>query len=357
MSKKTVLCAMSGGVDSAVAAYLLKEQGYNVIGITMKTWTSAKPTQERSCCGIDDVSDARRVAAQLDIPYMALDMQEVFDRTVIDNFSSEYLKGRTPNPCIVCNYKLKFGYLMEKADELGADLVATGHYAQIKQRDGRYCIVRGEDEAKDQSYVLYNLTQDQLSRILFPLSEYEKTQIREIAAAQGFKRVANKPDSVEICFVDKDYRDFLKKSVPEQIKKARYVSKTGEDLGESPGVAMVTVGQRKGLGVHFQEKTYVTEINAQENKVVLGSREDLKRTTMLVNRVNWVSMFEPEEQFHAQVKIRYQHTPSQARVIPMPDNQLKVVFDEPQEQIAPGQSAVFYDGEFVLAGGLIERCL
>ena len=355
MKKPRVLCAMSGGVDSSVAAYLLKEAGYDVVGMTMKTWSADGGSANRSCCGIDDVDDARRIAAQLDIPYIALDMEDVFRETVIDNFQSEYLKGRTPNPCIVCNYKLKFGYLLQKADEIEAQFVATGHYAKIVQQEDRLAVLSCDHE-KDQSYVLYNLSQEQLSRIMFPLSDFDKDKIRDMAWEQKLTRVAAKPDSVEICFVKDDYRNFLKSTVEQELKPGEFIDKDGKVLGTNDGIAMYTVGQRKGLGINLNEKTYVTEIVPDKNQVRLGRRQDLFRKEMRVAKVNWMAKAPTTEQFEAQVKIRYQHEPVRCFVAPQTDGTLKVEFSKAQEQVAPGQSAVFYDQGVVLLGGLIDSC-
>ena len=343
-------------VDSSVCAHLLVQAGYNVIGITMKTWARDQKSAQRSCCGIDDVEDARRVAGILDIPYIALDMEEVFRQTVIQNFREEYAKGRTPNPCIVCNYKLKFGYLMEKADELGADLVATGHYAKVLFDGERYCIQKGMDFEKDQSYVLYNLTQEQLARTLLPLSAFNKDEIRNIAAQQGFQRVAWKPDSQEICFVPDNYRDFLKKVDGDKMVPGALVSQDGKRLADHDGVEMFTIGQRKGLGVSMPYKAYVTGIDPNSRTVTVGRREDLLRSEMMVNRVNWVSRKPTLENFRCSVKIRYQHEPVPALVMPDKDGGARVEFEVAQEAVAPGQSAVFYDQDLVLGGGLISLC-
>ncbi|MCJ8346913.1 tRNA 2-thiouridine(34) synthase MnmA [bacterium] len=354
MDKKKVLCAMSGGVDSSVCAYLLKEMGYEVIGVTMKTWARDTSKAERSCCGIDDIDDARRVAAKLDIPYIALDMEEVFKETIIENFQEEYLKGRTPNPCIRCNYKLKFGYLMEKANELGCFYVATGHYARIEEYEGRHCVRMGEDRNKDQSYVLYNLTQEQLERTLLPLADYEKGRIREIAAEQGFKRVANKPDSQEICFVPDDYRNYLKKSIGKDIQKGTFIDHNGKELGEHDGIPFYTIGQRKGLGISFSEKTYVTGIDAKTNQVRLGSREQLACSSMRIGNFNWMAYSPKVTSFCAKVQIRYNQSPVDCMVFPENENDIVVKFLEPQNAVAPGQSAVLFDSELVIGGGLIS---
>lgn len=356
MSRGKVLCAMSGGVDSSVAAWLLKEQGFEVIGLTMKTWARDHKAGEKSCCGIDAVDDAARVAAQVDIPYIALDMEQVFRETVIDNFTSEYLKGRTPNPCIVCNYKLKFGYLLQKADEFDCSHVATGHYGRMEFEDGRYRILKGVDEDKDQSYVLYNLTQEQLSRTLLPLGGFTKDKIRAIAKEQNFTRVMAKPDSVGICFVTDSYKDYLRGTAREKLEPGPLMDVHGNQIGTHQGIALYTIGQRKGLGISLPDKTFVTHIDKEKNTVTVGPREFLLRRNMEVHQFNWVASAPTLEPFRALVKIRYHHKPVMAEIHPRNDKQIQVVFDEPQEAVAPGQSAVLYDGDVVLAGGIIEAC-
>jgi tRNA-specific 2-thiouridylase len=345
---------MSGGVDSSVAAWVLQQMGYEVIGITMKTWARDHKAGEKSCCGVDAVDDAARVAAQLDIPYVALDMEQVFRETVIENFQSEYFKGRTPNPCIVCNYKLKFGYLLQKAEEFGCDFVATGHYALMAEQDGRLFVTRGKDENKDQSYVLYNLTQEQLKKTLLPIGGYTKERIREIAREQGFFRVAAKPDSVGICFVTDSYKDYLKAQARDKMASGDMLDVKGAVVGRHEGIALYTIGQRKGLGVSFPEKTFVTNIDPDNNTVTIGQREDLLRWKIEVRDLNWMGLAPQTEPFEAMVKIRYHHKPVVARCEPNGDL-MQVVFFSPQEAVAPGQSAVLYDGDKILAGGIINK--
>jgi len=347
---------MSGGVDSSVAAYILKQQGYRVMGVTMKTYSGGVSTRRKTCCGIDDIDDARRVADQLDIPFMALDVEQAFQDSVIENFKNQYLRGRTPNPCIVCNTEMKFGHLLEVADDLDAEFVATGHYARIFNKKGRFCLARGRDEKKDQTYALYNLSQDQLARTLFPLANFTKDEIRKMALEQGFRRVAAKPDSQEICFVDKDYRDFLNSVSDQPQEPGRLVNTKGEILGEHQGIAGFTIGQRKGLGISMPSKSYVTEINAETKEVRIGSRENLLRSKLTTSKLNWVSMLPTQQEFQADVKIRYLHSPVPAKVRVGDDGKSEVHFMKPEEGLTPGQSAVFYDGDLVLAGGIIEQC-
>jgi tRNA-uridine 2-sulfurtransferase len=349
-----VLCAMSGGVDSSVVAYLLKQQGYQVFGVTMKTYSGGTSTRRKTCCGIDDIDDARKVADQLDIPFMALDVEQAFRDSVISNFKSEYLKGRTPNPCIVCNYTMKFGHLLETASDLDAQFVATGHYARVFEDQGRYCLARGRDKNKDQTYALYNLSQNQLSRTLLPLANFTKDEIRKIALDQGFRRVASKPDSQEICFVDKDYRDFLSSSSHQPQAQGTLIDTQGKLLGHHKGIAGFTIGQRKGLGISLPSKGYVTEINPKTREVRIGGRKDLLRSEMTMSNVNWVSMTPTLHEFNAYVKIRYLHNPAPARITPKEDGQALIHFLQPEEGLTPGQSAVLYDGDLVLAGGIID---
>jgi tRNA-specific 2-thiouridylase len=353
--KKRVLCAMSGGVDSSVCAFLLKEMGYDVVGATMKIWSSEKKCGEKSCCGTDAVEDARRIAGILDIPFYAFEMEDIFRDTVIKDFISEYGKGRTPNPCIICNEILKFGYLIEKAEELGAEAVATGHYARIIEKDGLYQLCKGLDSGKDQAYFLYTLNQELMSKVLFPVGDKNKSEIREIASREGLERVAQKPDSQDICFVEGDYRDFLKANSSFQQTSGEML-KDGVVVGEHQGLGFYTIGQRKGLGISFPEKTYVVALDSEQNRVILGSKDELLKSGVIVDEFVWTSMEPQDDKFKAQVKIRYQHQPVPSLIEPLEDGKMRITFSEQQESVAPGQSAVLYDGDVVLAGGRILSC-
>lgn len=359
MLKNRVLVAMSGGVDSSVAAFLLKEEGYEVIGITMQIWPDDMEGDESSkgCCSLSAVDDARRVADHLGIPYYVLNFKEIFETKVISYFVHEYVEGRTPNPCIACNRYIKFDELLKKAAQLEAFYVATGHYAIINKDDksGRYLLKRSYDHTKDQTYALYSMTQFQLEHTLMPLGLYSKPQIREVAKKIGLK-VANKPDSQEICFVtDGDYGRFIERREPDKIKQGFFVDAKGNVLGRHKGIAHYTIGQRKGLGLALPNPLYVIDIDAKRNTVVLGTAEEVYSNEMIVGDVNLISkdlLYNPEQ---CTVKIRYGSKEAQACVYPMEDNKLKVLFDTPQRAVTPGQAAVFYQEDVVLGGGTILK--
>jgi tRNA-specific 2-thiouridylase len=355
-----VVVAMSGGVDSSVTAALLHAQGYEVIGITMKLWDGAAATaaHHRTCCTLDDVSDARRVATQLGIPFYVVNFQEQFAQHVIDYFVQSYAQGYTPNPCVHCNRFLKFTALRQRAHQLGARWIATGHYAAVCQRaDGRYAIQRGVDSAKDQSYFLFDLTQEQLRQALLPLGRLRKAEVRQ--QAQRFAlRVAEKPESQEICFVaDGDYRRFVRpRLAPQAYQPGPIVNTAGEQLGEHQGLPFYTVGQRRGLGIAAAQPLYVTGVDLQRNALVVGSRHEASCMMFEVERLNWMCP-PPETVLHTTVQIRHRHQPVPAAVHPITPDQAQVVLQEPQFAVTPGQAAVFYDGETVLGGGWICRPL
>jgi tRNA-specific 2-thiouridylase len=355
-----VVLAMSGGVDSSVAAYLLQRQGYEVIGLFMRTGAhgpeDAGPARKQGCCSALDAGDARRVADRLDLPFYALDFAQDFDR-IIDYFADEYAAGRTPNPCVVCNNWLKFGKLWSYGKQLGADYVATGHYARVGRRNGRHELLRGSDPAKDQSYVLFGLRAALLPHLLFPIGGYRKEEVRALAREAGLG-VADKPDSVEICFVpDGDHAAFLRRRRPERALAGQIVDTAGNALARHDGIERFTIGQRKGLGFAAGSRRYVLEILPDTQRVVVGDKEALLAGGLVASRVNWLLDGPPERPLTCQAKIRYRHPATPARVVALPDGGARVTFVEPQSAITPGQAVVFYDGDRVLGGGWIERAL
>ncbi|MBP1745148.1 MAG: thiouridylase [Firmicutes bacterium] len=350
MSKK-VAVGMSGGVDSSVAAYLLKEQGYDVIGINMQVW------QEDGCSSSSAAEDARRVADKLGIPFHVVDFKECFKEWVIDYFIDEYMNGRTPNPCVACNKHIKFGELLKAAMALGADYVATGHYAVIEEKGGRYLLKNAEDDKKDQTYMLYGLTQHQLAHTLMPCGAFRKDRIREIAKEIGLL-VHNKKDSEDICFIpDKDHGGFIKRQVPGRLAEGNFVDKNGKVLGRHKGIAYYTIGQRKGLGIALGIPVFVTDIIPWRNEVVLGSEEEIFKTELMAKDVNFIPFDTLEEPIEVRAKIRYAAKPSPAVIYPESGNRVRVVFAEKQRAITKGQSVVFYDGSYLVGGGVIESIL
>ena len=361
--KEKVLVAMSGGIDSTVTALMLHKAGYEVVGITMKTWdyaSSGAGKKETGCCNLDSFNDARLAAVQNGFPHYVLDIRSEFGDAVIDNFVEEYLAGRTPNPCVMCNTHIKWRALLKRADALGCDYIATGHYAHIhREENGRYVVSKGLDPLKDQSYVLWGLDQDVLSRTLLPLGKYRKTEIRQMAADFGYPELAKKSESYEICFVpDNDYRGFLKRRVPgleERVEGGSFVDTRGNFLGHHKGYPFYTIGQRKGLDITFGKPVYVTEIVPETNTVVLGDESDLQRTEMVVRKMNWIKYDQIAPGMEVIAKIRYKDPGTPAHLFPGDDGGILVHFFEGAKGVAPGQSAVFYEGDDVIGGGIIQR--
>ncbi len=359
MAKKKVVVGMSGGVDSSVAAYLLKEMGYDVIGVTMKIWQDDKDENSDGCCGLNAALDARRVADELNIPHYVLNFKNDFKEKVIDYFIAEYIKGYTPNPCIACNRYIKWESMLKKAMDIGADCIATGHYAKIgvHPETNRYSIIKSVTDEKDQSYALYNLTQYQLERTLMPVGEYSKPQIREIATKLGLL-VADKKDSQEICFVeDGDYAKFITENAPnanETCKPGNFVDTSGNILGRHKGILHYTIGQRKGLGLSLGKPIFVKKINKNKNEIVLSSNEELYSNYLKANNINFMYREEIEFPIKTKAKIRYSHKAADCEISYDHDSDtLECFFDEPQRAITPGQAVVFYDGDYILCGGTI----
>ena len=356
--------AMSGGIDSTVAALMLHKQGYEVVGITMKTWDYAGTIgttgkKETGCCNLDSFNDARQAAVQHGFPHFILDIREEFGDMVIDDFVEEYLAGRTPNPCVMCNTHIKWRALMKRADALGCDYISTGHYAQVKlHTNGRYFIRKGIDDTKDQSYALWGLQQDLLSRTILPLGTFHKKEIRQMAYDFGYPELAKKSESYEICFVpDNDYRGFLKRKVPgleEKVNGGEFIDQEGKVLGLHKGYPFYTIGQRKGLDIALGSPAFVTGIFPDTNRVVLGKEEDLNRNEMKVNKLNWVKYEGISEGMEAVTRIRYKDKGAMSNLHTY-ENGIVVRFYEDVKGVAPGQSAVFYEGEDLVGGGIIQR--
>lgn len=350
------LIAMSGGVDSSLAAKLMKDKGFDCIGCTMKLYHNedAGIESSRTCCSLDDVEDARSVAYKLGMPFYVFNFTEAFRDTVIRKFIESYEKGITPNPCIDCNRYMKFDKLYERAKTLGCDYIVTGHYARIEEQAGKFVLKKALDETKDQSYVLYSMTQDQLVHTMFPLGSMQKTEVRAIAEESGFVN-ADKPDSQDICFVPNgDYASVIELQTGKESAEGNFVDKQGNNLGRHKGVIHYTIGQRKGLGVSSTEPLYVCNICPKDGNVVLGSNDDLFSREADVSDFNWISGEVPGSEFRCKAKIRYRQPEQWVTVIPTGADTVHIVFDEPQRAITPGQAAVFYDGDTVLGGGTIK---
>lgn len=357
MSKKKVVVGLSGGVDSSVAAYLLKEQGYDVIGVTMQIWQDEKRDvieENAGCCGLSAVEDARRVANALEIPYYVMNFKDEFNQSVINYFIEEYLKGRTPNPCIACNRYVKWESLLKRSLQIGADYIATGHYASIVQlKNGRYTLKKSVTQKKDQTYALYNLTQKQLKHTLMPVGAYTKEEIRKIAEKINL-RVANKPDSQEICFIpDNNYRKFIEENTSIKVQEGNFIDTEGNIIGKHKGIIHYTIGQRKGLGIAFGHPMFVIAINPESNEVVLGRQEEVFSKTLKANNLNFMSIEDLTDAKEVTAKIRYSHKEALCKIHKISNDELICEFEDPQRAITPGQAVVFYDKDIVVGGGTI----
>ena len=354
-SSKRVIVAMSGGVDSSVAAALLVEQGYEVVGLMLRLWAEQGGAANR-CCTPDAVNDARRVANVLGIPFYVRDYKQVFKSTVVDFFIDGYARGVTPNPCIVCNRDIRFDRLLKEALSLGGDYLATGHYARVRTAtDGTYQLLRGLDPTKDQSYMLYTMTQDRLARLLFPVGEHSKSDIRQMAQDKNLP-VFNRPDSQDLCFLGPgDYRSFLQRNAPEVVQSGPILDTAGNQIGEHRGLAFYTIGQRKGLGLSAPQPMYVVEKIVQTNSLVVGTQADLGQSRLTARQVSYVSGQPLLEPIRIKAKIRYKAKETEATLTPLAEQRASLIFDQPVRDITPGQAVVFYHDDIALGGGTIEQ--
>jgi tRNA-specific 2-thiouridylase len=349
-----VVVAMSGGVDSSVAAALLKEQGYDVIGMMLRLWSEPGKEESNRCCTPDSMAQARRVAAKLDIPFYVIDAKDVFHDTVVQYFLDGYARGETPNPCLICNRQIRWTFLLDHALALGADYMATGHYVRItRDENGKSTLLRAVDRSKDQSYVLHVLTQDKLKHALFPVGDYPKPEIRSIAEKHGLP-TASRKDSQDLCFLaGEDYRSFLQRNAAEMLKPGEILRRDGRSVGAHTGLANYTIGQRKGLGIASPVPLYVLGKDAVSNTLIVGTQEELGSRELTARDVNWISGEAPQEAFRAEVKIRYTAKEAQALVTLLEGNRVRVAFDVPQRDITAGQAAVFFQGDGMIGGGII----
>ena len=353
--------AMSGGIDSTMASLLLHEEGYEVIGLTMKTWdyeSSGGSKKETGCCSLDSINDARQLAVDCGFPHTILDIRDEFKGFIIDNFVEEYMAGRTPNPCVLCNTHIKWEALLKRADMLNCEFIATGHYAQVREVERRFVVSKGLDESKDQSYVLWGVTQECLKRTIFPMGEYHKKDIKQMALDRGYKALAEKNESYDICFIpDNDYRGFLKRRVEgleEKVKGGNFITISGEVVGSHDGYPFYTIGQRK-IGISLgKNPTFVIGINPEDNTVTVGTKEDLQKQEMHIRNVNYLKYDKIEDGKEYVVKVRYKHKGEMATITNEGEN-LKVLFHKKVEGIAPGQSAAIYEGDDLIAGGFIMK--